>query len=63
MATETKERKPRKSRRNYSKEFERLAFYLETIIRVKDDGDAAMNEYLKGQLKAYRDVVAYIEGK
>ena len=62
MATETAT-KTRKKRRNYSKDFERLTFYLETIIRVKDDPEQTPTEYVKGQIKAYRDVQDYMAGK
>ena len=67
MATELKEKKSRGKRRNYAKDWERLTFFLETIIRVKapdDVDDTHTGDHLKGQLKAYRDVQSYMsEGR
>lgn len=63
MATETVEKKPRrKTRRNYAKELERVTMYLETVIRIMG-ADDSNSEGLKGALKAYRDVLNYMEQK
>lgn len=57
MATEPTAKKTRK-RRDYRKDFERLEFYLSTVIRIKGDGEPG--EFTKGELKAYADVLDYI---
>ena len=59
---EIKEPRKRKVRRNYSKEFERLCFYLDTVIRIKDDPSASQSDGLKGELRAYRDIQDYVGG-
>lgn len=60
MATEAAPKTRRKPRRNYSKDFERLQFYLETIIRIKDDPNEAPTDWRKGEIKAYKDIAEYI---
>ena len=61
MSTEKPEKKKR-ARRNYAKNWERLTFFLETVIRVKAP-DEETNPAVKEQLRAYRDTQAYMEGK
>lgn len=64
MASETKEKTKRRSPRNFKAEIERLRSYLDIIIRVKapdDVDDTHTGDFLKGQLKAYRDVKSYME--
>jgi hypothetical protein len=59
--TATKEtRKRSRPRRNYAKDFERLSFYLETIIRIKDDPTEPPSDWRKGELKAYKDIQEYV---
>lgn len=61
---ETAPKTRRKPKRNYSKELERLTFYLSTVIRIKNDGNATdLSEFTKGQLHAYADIENYLEGK
>lgn len=59
-------KKPRAKRRDYKRDYERLGFYVETVIRVKapdDVDDTHTGDFLKGQLKAYRDIKDYMEGR
>ena len=60
---EDAKKRTRRTRRNYAKDWERLTFYLATVIRVKDDPQAVISETTKGELKAYRDIQSYMEGK
>ena len=55
------EKLKKRQRRNLKNEFERLMFYLETIIRIKADDDN-VSDHTAGQLKAYRDIQNYIGG-
>lgn len=59
---DTKEKKTRK-RRDYRKELEKMQFYLDTVIRIKEPDDVdttGTGDFLKGQLHAYRDLRAYL---
>ena len=61
-----KTRKRNGTRRSYQKDFERLSFYLSTVIRIKDEvGDHSngLSDHVKGELKAYRDIADYIAPK
>lgn len=62
--TETAPKTRRKPRRNYAKEFERLQFYLETIIRVKlpREGEPPLTIVGEAEIRAYRDIQDYIRG-
>lgn len=63
MPTETAPKARRKPKRNYSKELERLQFYVSTVIRIKSDSNGMETEFTKGQLQAYTDISNYLEGK
>lgn len=53
-------KRTRRTRRNYAKDWERLTFYLATVIRIKDDDQATNTDWAKGELKAYRDIQDYM---
>lgn len=50
-------KKPRKPRRNFAREIERLTAYLEIMIRVK----SLASPFVKGQVKAYRDCLDFMK--
>ena len=55
------EKRPRKPRRNYARDWERLELYVATVIRIKEKDD--QNDLLDQQLRAYRDVLEFMGGK
>lgn len=61
------EKKPREARTNYAKNWERLTFYVEAVIRIKaadiPDDSIRSTGPIDGELKAYRDVQSFMENK
>jgi hypothetical protein len=59
------EKKPRKARTNYAKNWERLTFYLEAVISIKTprEGDPPLTPYGEAELRAYKSIQAYMEAK